>query len=232
MSAGADGEKGDDAMAAEYALGVLPHAERRAFQARLEDSPDLRARVRFWEERLLPLADRVEEVLPPARVLAGIEARLFGGGRTREGWWTSLGFWRGLSLVSIAGLLMLGAVVAGLVRFPGDTRQVLVAELSGEAGAVRLVALYEPGAGRLRLNRAEGAAAEGRALELWLIAGDDAPVSLGLLPEDRDAVIEVSAAIAERLAGGVLAISDEPPGGSPTGAPTGAVLATGQVTAI
>ena len=31
------------------------------------------------------------------------------------------------------------------------------------------------------------------------------------------------------LAGGVLAISDEPDGGSPTGLPTGAVLATGQV---
>jgi len=30
----------------------------------------------------------------------------------------------------------------------------------------------------------------------------------------------------------VLAISDEPPGGSPTGAPTGAVLAVGAVTTI
>jgi anti-sigma-K factor RskA len=34
------------------------------------------------------------------------------------------------------------------------------------------------------------------------------------------------------VAGLVLAVSDEPPGGSPTGAPTGAVLAVGQVSAL
>jgi anti-sigma-K factor RskA len=39
-------------------------------------------------------------------------------------------------------------------------------------------------------------------------------------------VFEVPAAIAALMRGGILAVSDEPEGGSPTGAPTGDILAT------
>ena len=74
-----------------------------------------------------------------------------------------------------------------------------------------------------------GGARPGRALELWLIEGDDPPVSLGVLPDTEATVLQVDAAVAAALPGGVLAVSDEPPGGSPTGQPTGDVLATGQV---
>jgi len=51
-----------------------------------------------------------------------------------------------------------------------------------------------------------------------LIAGQDAPVSLGGCPPT------VPAALAARFENATLAISDEPPGGS--------VLATGAVTAL
>jgi anti-sigma-K factor RskA len=67
---------------------------------------------------------------------------------------------------------------------------------------------------------------------LWLIAGNNAPVSLGVLPDAGAVTLMVAEALAVQLAGGTLAISDEPDGGSPTGAPTGAVLATATVSGV
>ncbi|MDZ7710578.1 MAG: anti-sigma factor [Roseovarius sp.] len=64
---------------------------------------------------------------------------------------------------------------------------------------------------------------------MWLIAGEAAPVSLGVLPQDRRAALPVPEDLRPRLRTVVLAVSDAPPGGSPTGASTGAVLATGAV---
>jgi anti-sigma-K factor RskA len=54
-------------------------------------------------------------------------------------------------------------------------------------------------------------------------------VSLGVLPASALAVVSVPEALRTATIGGTLAISDEPVGGSPTGAPSGAVLAVGSV---
>ncbi|PWG68431.1 hypothetical protein DF186_25135, partial [Enterococcus hirae] len=62
--------------------------------------------------------------------------------------------------------------------------------------------------------------------ELWLIAdGADAPVSLGVLDNAGTTRIRVPDDIAPGVRTGTIAISIEPPGGSPTGAPTGTVVA-------
>jgi anti-sigma-K factor RskA len=53
-----------------------------------------------------------------------------------------------------------------------------------------------------------------------------------VLPDAGLVTLPLSDAMGARLAGGTLAISDEPDGGSPTGAPTGAVLATAPVTGV
>ena len=58
------------------------------------------------------------------------------------------------------------------------------------------------------------------------------PDSLGVLPQDAASRITLPEALRGKLVGSVLAISDEPEGGSPTGAPTGAVLATGELTRV
>lgn len=68
-----------------------------------------------------------------------------------------------------------------------------------------------------------------RDLELWSIAGGNAPRSLGVI-HLKDGQAQLPNAVAELLAkDSILAISLEPTGGSPTGAPTGAVLYTGAV---
>ena len=65
-----------------------------------------------------------------------------------------------------------------------------------------------------------------RAYELWALPGEGAaPVSLGLMPKSGRDTLQLNDA--QRLAlsrSRQIAISLEPPGGSPTGAPTGPVL--------
>ena len=72
--------------------------------------------------------------------------------------------------------------------------------------------------------------AEKQSLELWLVEGEQAPVSLGVLPQTGQGEIDVPEDLRARLTKGVvLAVSLEPFGGSPTGAATGPVIALGEV---
>ena len=70
-----------------------------------------------------------------------------------------------------------------------------------------------------------------RVLELWLIVPGDKPRSLGLIEAGRPVHINLPADLIGRVAADVtLAVSLEPPGGSPTGQPTGPVIANGKLT--
>jgi anti-sigma-K factor RskA len=222
----------DDMLAGEYALGVLQGEAREALARRIADDPGLSAKVRFWEEHFAQLAEEIAPIAPPQHVLARIENTLFTSRQqsARPSLWNSLGFWRGLAVASLVAVVAIGGWNYSLQQ--GAPGQALVAEVAGEQGLVKLVAFYDEKSGELRINRTEGAAAAGRSFELWLIAGQDAPVSLGVLPAETASRHTVPAALRGKFPNGVLAISDEPEGGSPTGAPTGAVLATGKLTAI
>jgi anti-sigma-K factor RskA len=212
-----------DLRAAEYALGVMSADERAAFEAEMATDRALRESVRFWDESLTPMTSSVEPEPVPPRVYRRLEKRLF---ESRAPLLVRVGFWRGVSFAALAA-----AATFALIAFSepelgaGPT---LVAQVSGEAG-VTVAALYDPADRALRINRVAGAAAEGRALELWLIVGDAAPLSLGVLPEEAQGTLVLTDL---PITDGILAISDEPQGGSPTGAPTGDVLAIGAFSEI
>lgn len=218
-------------VAAEYVLGLLPAAERQAFANRLAGEPRLAELVHYWEEHFVQIADAVEPVAPARHVFDAIERRLFDEtARPRASLWDSLVFWRGLATAALVGLVALG--IWNLRPVAHLESQALVAQLAGDQSQVRLFAYFDKANGELRLNLTGGAPATGRSLELWLISGSDAPVSLGVLPAETTSRHIVPAALRGKFAGGTLAISDEPLGGSSTGAPTGAVLATGKLTQI
>ena len=72
-----------------------------------------------------------------------------------------------------------------------------------------------------------------RVPELWLIPADGKPRPLGLLRADRTVTIAIPPEFARQTASNaVLAVSLEPPGGSPTGQPTGPVIGTGKLTSL
>ncbi|TIX96857.1 MAG: anti-sigma factor, partial [Mesorhizobium sp.] len=78
-----------------------------------------------------------------------------------------------------------------------------------------------------------GERAAGKDFELWMIEGKNAPVSMGIIPAGQIAHMTIAPAVQEKLAqGAVLAVSLEPAGGSPTGQPTGPVVAAGDLKSI
>ena len=221
----------DKALAGEYALGLLSPDEAAAFEARLATDAQLRAAYADWAEDLAMLTDRIEPVAPPPDTFRKIETRLFGAPRRGvEAVWLRWAMGMALAAgVALAVILGTGLLDRGPMPPANPSYQ---AELAAEDRSLVVAAAYDAGQGRLFVERQQGGPRAGRALELWVIAGEQAPVSLGVLPDAARADLEVPPVLRGRLDGAVLAISDEPPGGSPTGAPTGDVLAAGPITQL
>lgn len=217
----------DIALAGEYALHLLDDAERKAFEDRMIDDPALQHLVRDWDDQLALLTHDIAPVAPPAAVIARLQNTLFPDAiPPRRPIWT----WITGALAAV-GVVVAAAFFAPLLTTGVEPAPTLSATVAAEDGSLIVSASFIAETNTLSVSRQSGSALPGRVLELWLIAqGADAPVSLGVLPNDPEARITVPQALASQMQNAVLAISDEPLGGSPTGAPTGAVLAAGPVT--
>jgi anti-sigma-K factor RskA len=113
--------------------------------------------------------------------------------------------------------------VAVLFVLPGPNLPQPLTSLAAEGSALRYDVSLQ--GDDLRITRVAGdAAGAGLVHEVWLIVGSAAPISLGLIEGEG-----LSLSTTGLAPGMVLAISLEPTGGSPTGAPTGPVLVTGVV---
>ncbi|KZY48936.1 hypothetical protein A3731_06140 [Roseovarius sp. HI0049] len=229
MSGTASDPNDDVVLAGEYTLSLLPEDEAAAFEARLASEPELRRICAIWAEEFSGFADDVKPVTPPGDVLTRVEMRLFGeSAREGRSLWQRFGL-TGLAVAVLAVLLFVSSDFLDQGPVPPEA-PTYTAEVAAEDRSLVIEAAYDAETAELYVERLTGEAEEGRSLELWLIAGENAPVSLGVLPEDERAVFTVTPELESALPGGLLAISDEPEGGSPTGAPTGAVLATGPIT--
>jgi anti-sigma-K factor RskA len=216
------------ALAAEYALGLLSVQESDAFEALMAVDPDLRDRYAVWVESFASLTDDIAPVAPPAVLQRRIEQAIFGVPAQKQSLFGRLGL-LGPVFVGLAAavVVLVGLNQSGILR---DTGPTYVAELAAEDSSFIVFASFDPTARILDMQRTIGVAREGRGLEVWLIAGDNPPMSLGVWPIGQaQASLTVAEAHATQMAGGVLAITDEPLGGSPDGVPTGDVLAAGPV---
>lgn len=225
-------ERGDDdVLAAEYVLGVLPPDERQAVAGRIDREPGFARLVEGWALHFSPLNAGYDEVAPPASVKAALDSRLFGrpaASPASGGFFSSLAFWRGLSAAAVAALLLMVALpfmTPAPVELPVER---LVASLASADSDVSYLVVYDSRSGDVALSHVSGERIPDRDLELWVIQGDNAPASLGVIPAGGSVHLPVSAERRERIgAGALFAISVEPSGGSPTGAPTGPVVAAG-----
>jgi anti-sigma-K factor RskA len=224
--------EGMNLTAAEYVLGVLDAAQRRAAERRIGRDAAFAREVAFWQERLGGLSAEVKEVAPTQGVWPRIEAAL-GRARptapTRASLWENLRFWRGLALGASA--LAAAALAAFIYARPIAAPTVpLVARLDAEGGQAGFVAAVDSGHGNLTIVPASLLGAEQKSLELWLIPPGDKPHSLGLIDKSRPVTIKVPKDLLARVNDeAVLAVSLEPEGGSPTGQPTGPVIANGKL---
>jgi anti-sigma-K factor RskA len=225
----------DEVLAGEYVLGVLSAENRARVEARIRRDRAFAAIVARWEENLSPLNEEYEAIAPPDFILPMVERRVLSARRRQEqggmlaALWGSLALWR---FVALASLFLFAGTMFFNARQPvAVTPQPLrpLAELSGENNAVSLAARYDAAKGRLRLTPVATAAEDQHSLELWVIDGADPAVSLGILPQSGEGELSVPETLRPKLKDGVtLAVSLEPYGGSPSGAPTGPVLAKGR----
>jgi anti-sigma-K factor RskA len=203
----------DDALAAEYVLGVLDLAERAEAETRLKRDEGFAAMVADWEQKLGGLNDGFDEA-PAPNLLPRIEDRLFPKAAPRH----RFGLIGWLSGALVAAVLALASIATLAPPRPG-----LVASLATADN--RLAYRVTQFGDTLQVTRVAGVpAVTGQVHELWIIAPGANPVSLGLL-EDRPLLVRYPAP----PAGFTFAVSVEPEGGSPTGQPTGPVILTATV---
>jgi anti-sigma-K factor RskA len=232
---------------AEYALGVLDAPERQALEQAVRTDADLAATLARWERRLAPLIEDLTPIAAPARVWTRIERDLgFLGARQpgaasasaaakAAGWWNDLRLWRFVGIGASVAALALAAVNLVWMRATPVTTQVasanpyMVATIARPDGVAHWTATFDQRRQDIVVVPAVKPTIEaGRATELWLIPPGEKPVPLGVFPADAPATLALSADVAARVsARAVLAVSIEPLGGSPTGQPTGPVVATG-----
>ena len=225
-----------DRLAAEYVLGTMKGGARRRFQDYLQGDAALQTDVASWEAYLTPLAElflaKVPAIEPPARVWARIEARLDGPAalppaRTKSGFWENLGFWRALGL-GAAGLAAALLVTVITVK-PAEQEPMLMSVLAEDNNEAR-VYIEQPKSNMLMVKMVKPwKINSGIAHELWVIPKAGAPRSLGVINSAADTTIDVAGLDAKLVNGALLAVSLEPPGGSPSGSPTGRVVCKGSI---
>ena len=231
-------------LAAEFALGTLRGRARQRLRRWIAEEPALAKTVRDWELRLAPMAAAAVPVQPPARVWRAIEERL-GRERVRPGGiWANLAFWRNLGLVASGVAAGLIAAIIGAPPRPAPAPQPVVVRVpSNEMAASYLAVLSDQKTQKPMLIVSAGRSSNelwvktldpaiqvpDRSLELWALPPGQPPKSLGVIPRAEKMTALKLVAAADQALGDVpaLAVSLEPSGGSPTGAPTGPVLYTG-----
>jgi anti-sigma-K factor RskA len=221
----------DDVLAGEFVLGVLEAPEREQVVRRLESDPAFAQRVADWEQRLSPLALSIEPVDVPAYLWPRIRGRLGWADAEpradRPGLWQSLWLWR--SATALAAAIALAALLIGRPTAPPAPPAAPVTTLARDDGTPGWLASVDTSRGTMLLVPVPTAPdVAGRVPELWLIPPGQSPRALGLLSTERSYELTVPTALRAALtSGSVLAVSLEPPGGAPNGAPTGPIVAKG-----
>jgi anti-sigma-K factor RskA len=220
-----------DRLAAAYVAGTLRGRARQRFESLLGGHPALRTAVRAWEHRLMPLTLTVPPVQPSPQVWKRIQARTAAPAPAVGGWWARLWVWRGLTAVATVAMLSLGLLLA----LPDAARPPVVVVLAATGGAPGdggvipasfVAGISADGQAMVTKPVTPGALHAGHSLELWSLSPAGAPRSLGVISAHGATVVQQGQVLDNTAA---LAVSLEPAGGSPTGAPTGPVLFVGKL---
>lgn len=221
-----------DMLAAEYALGTLPADERAAVARRAQTNASLAAAISAWELRLAPLAETVPERAVPAALWEKIEKRIAAdGGGNVISIERRLRRWRAAAIASAAIAASLLLFVGVREFFPPAGDKTLVAVLQKDAQSPAFLVAVDLDKRQLTIRAVTAKPEPGKSYELWLLHDDlKTPRSLGLVGDKPVTVGQSLTSYSPRIIeDGTLAVSLEPPGGSPTGAPTGPVLWSGKL---
>jgi anti-sigma-K factor RskA len=246
-----DVPRDDELFAAEYALGVLDANERLEAQARIARDPAFAALVDAWDARFAAWLLRVQPQAPGAHVWPRVRTSLGWapvGNDRRAGHWNDVRTWR--LATALAAAAAIAAISFALLQRPAPVAPppVVVAPpapapteaarpvtvLERDDGSTGWIASIDANAAKLRMVPVPVPAdAQGRVHELWVIPAGQAPISLGLVSNDKAQTIDVPSAVRAALrVGATLAVTLEPQAGIPHAAPSGPIVAKGGISQI
>lgn len=226
----------DIALAGEYVLGLANPSDAARLERRMAGDPAFAEAVADWRRRFEGLDTTAPAVTPSPDLWARIEATRLGqetrpnvAMRPVSAWstlWNSLALWRPAGLAGALASLVLGIALLLRIATGPETPQ-LVAVLSAPDGrAAAVVNAYANGTVQL-IPLDAIPVPEGRVLEVWTLqTREQGPVSLARMDKARTIRLDLKG-LSPAQVGHLFEITLEPPGGSPTGKPTGPVLMKG-----
>lgn len=226
-----------NSVAGEFVLGLLEGADRRAAEARLDRDPDFRAAVQDWQRHFAALDATAAPLTPspalwdrlalgiqtkpapslvPRPVAPGLLARL----------WDAIGFWRPFGLAGALASVLFAVLFTNAALKGPETPQLVAALAAPDGRTVAIVNAYADGTVQfIPIDRVP--LPEGRIMEVWTLqTRERGPVSVGRMDQARTVKLNLKG-LSPAQVGHLFEATAEPPGGSPTGKPTGPVLMKG-----
>lgn len=212
------------ALAAEYVIGTMRGLARKRFQGLMVQYPQIRETTHQWEEHINNLGSQLAPVAPDPSVWEKIVQRLDNENSGNQS--TNIvqlktrkpNLWKGWSLLATAAALVLAVLlVQPQVDVPLESDQFTVVQ-DKDSKSLWLIEIFpetiEVAATKNLLQRANN------DYQLWMVPKDgSAPISLGILPQSGEVSLPKVSQF-DQLEIAALAVSLEPLGGSPTGAPS------------
>ncbi|CAN7701173.1 anti-sigma factor [Neorhizobium sp. LjRoot104] len=218
-------------IADEYVLGLLEAADAAEIEVAMERDADLRAAIAASRERFLPLDTGVSPAAATEELWQRIEAALPAQDRSNSASGIAnandnrKNGWRAAAISAIAATFVLAIgfaysvtrtveplVVAVLINEAGEV-QAVVEDFGNEQATIRLLADFT--------------VPRDKTIQVWTLPSREmGPISLGLIDGVRSARLDGPALPTPRN-DQLYEITLEQAGGSPTGRPTGPILAKG-----
>jgi anti-sigma-K factor RskA len=218
-------------IADEYVLGLLEAADAAEIEVAMERDADLRAAIAASRERFLPLDTRVSPAAATEELWQRIEAALPAQDRSSSASGIAnandnrKNGWRLAAISAIAATFVLAIGLAYSVT--RTVEPLVVAVLINEAGEVQAVVEdFGNEQATIRLL-ADFTVPRDKTIQVWTLPSREmGPISLGLIDGMRSARLDGPALPTPRN-DQLYEITLEQAGGSPTGRPTGPILAKG-----
>lgn len=227
-----------DALAGEYVLGLLGGAELAAAERRLDTDSDFAISVERWRQHLFALDATATPLVPSPSLWSQIEASLTMAAAPAQAapasaattsrfaeWWNSLFVWRGAAFAGALATVLLAIGLVGALDRAGRQPLMVAVLLTDANVAAAVVNTFADGRVEMLPLQSIDVPA-GKALEIWTL-WDRAvgPRSVGLIDRARSTPLRLDNLPLGRDQ--LFEITLEPASGSPTGRPTGPIIAKG-----
>lgn len=209
-----------DRLADVFVLGLMQDADAERAEARLATDHEWARAVGRARDRFLPL----DLAVAPQPLPAGLWDRLVLGRAVAANLPFAPRLRRFLPAAAAVVALACGIGIGSMIT---TAEPLVVAVLVDDTGAPRaIVEDYGSSSARVRFV-SDVPVPEGRQMQVWTLPSQEmGPVSLGLLAADRASRLDAPD-LPVPADGQLYEITLEPEGGSPTGRPTGPILAKG-----